>query len=363
MAVVAGDVDFSTARRGRAARTLAEPVPALKGIERSSIPRGELRRARRQRCTGKSTLLRLLAGRHTRQRRRVHPRRAFCAARGSTAGSGCRPRAHTSDSVPVVCATAWRWTRRWRTDATPSDRERNSVASHTGELRLQTNLASVTDIVTGARDRRRRGGRTRIAALDALEAATGVNKLRHRDTSRRLSDGTAAPWAVTTPRRRSSRSSCWMRPAPTSARSPERPRSGGRRNTKTTGSTRRTSSDGLDDWRRTSATYALGGRVAACEVGRDGCPGSLFATAKQAPLASADDEGGHAAPPWKKRHGQLCRATRSSLRAASRPLRPARAAALDGCSFAERAAASLLWVKMARAAAPTAAPRRAPRHG
>ena len=76
--------------------------------------------------------------------------------------------------------------RRW------SDRERNAVArqekSQTQES-WGSGLASlsVASIVTGARDRSMTEGGA-DATLDALEAATGVNKLRHRDTSA-LSDG------------------------------------------------------------------------------------------------------------------------------------------------------------------------------
>ena len=64
MAVVAGDVDFSYRVDVSRGVTLAEPVPALKGIS-LSIPRGGRCAVLGANGAGKSTLLRLLAGRHT----------------------------------------------------------------------------------------------------------------------------------------------------------------------------------------------------------------------------------------------------------------------------------------------------------
>ena len=64
MAVVAGDVDFSYRVDVSRGVTLAEPVPALRGIT-LSIPRGGRCAVLGANGAGKSTLLRLLAGRHT----------------------------------------------------------------------------------------------------------------------------------------------------------------------------------------------------------------------------------------------------------------------------------------------------------
>ena len=64
MAVVAGDVDFSYRVDVARGVTLAEPVPALKGIT-LSVPRGGRCAVLGANGAGKSTLLRLLAGRHT----------------------------------------------------------------------------------------------------------------------------------------------------------------------------------------------------------------------------------------------------------------------------------------------------------
>ena len=64
MAVVAGDVDFSYRVDVSRGVTLAEPIPALKGIT-LSIPRGGRCAVLGANGAGKSTLLRLLAGRHT----------------------------------------------------------------------------------------------------------------------------------------------------------------------------------------------------------------------------------------------------------------------------------------------------------
>ena len=64
MAVVAGDVDFSYRVDVSRGVTLAEPVPALKGIT-LSVPRGGRCAVLGANGAGKSTLLRLLAGRHT----------------------------------------------------------------------------------------------------------------------------------------------------------------------------------------------------------------------------------------------------------------------------------------------------------
>ncbi len=125
MAVVAGDVDFSYRVDVSRGVTLAEPVPALRGIT-LSIPRGGRCAVLGANGAGKSTLLRLLAGRHTPDNGvasildepcrspKLNGRVAYVPA----ACSGVR-------IVPVVCAMAWRWTRRWRTVATPSGRERN----------------------------------------------------------------------------------------------------------------------------------------------------------------------------------------------------------------------------------------------
>ena len=64
MAVVARDVDFSYRVDVSRGVTLAEPVPALRGIT-LSIPRGGRCAVLGANGAGKSTLLRLLAGRHT----------------------------------------------------------------------------------------------------------------------------------------------------------------------------------------------------------------------------------------------------------------------------------------------------------
>merc|ERR1712091_831814 len=64
MAVVAGDVDFSYRVDVARGVTLAEPIPALKGVT-LSIPRGGRCAVLGANGAGKSTLLRLLAGRHT----------------------------------------------------------------------------------------------------------------------------------------------------------------------------------------------------------------------------------------------------------------------------------------------------------
>ena len=64
MAVVAGDVDFSYRVDVSRGVTLAEPIPALRGIT-LSIPRGGRCAVLGANGAGKSTLLRLLAGRHT----------------------------------------------------------------------------------------------------------------------------------------------------------------------------------------------------------------------------------------------------------------------------------------------------------
>ena len=142
MAVVAGDVDFSYRVDVSRGVTLAEPVPALRGIT-LSIPLVDGRCAvLGANGAGKSTLLRLLAGRHTPDNGVASILDEPCRSPRLNGRGPCRPPVPASDSVPVVCATAWRWTRRWRTDATPSDLEREtSVASHTGELGQRPRLA------------------------------------------------------------------------------------------------------------------------------------------------------------------------------------------------------------------------------
>jgi ABC-type Mn2+/Zn2+ transport system ATPase subunit len=126
MAVVARDVDFSYRVDVSRGVTLAEPIPALRGIT-LSIPRGGRCAVLGANGAGKSTLLRLLAGRHTPDNGVASILDEPCRSPKLNGRVAYVPAASVpaSDSVPVVCAMAWRWTRRWRTDATPSDRERN----------------------------------------------------------------------------------------------------------------------------------------------------------------------------------------------------------------------------------------------
>ena len=90
------------------------------------------------------------------------------AARGSTAASPtCRPRVPASDSVPVVCATAWRWTRRWRTSRRRRIERETSVASHTGELGQRPRLAERREHRQGRARPVDNGGRRRRDARRA----------------------------------------------------------------------------------------------------------------------------------------------------------------------------------------------------
>ncbi len=126
MAVVARDVDFSYRVDVSRGVTLAEPIPALKGIT-LSIPRGGRCAVLGANGAGKSTLLRLLAGRHTPDNGvaaildepcrspKLNGRVAYVpAACSGVRFCSCRLR----DGVEVDSS-------RWRTVATPSDRERN----------------------------------------------------------------------------------------------------------------------------------------------------------------------------------------------------------------------------------------------
>ena len=125
MAVVAGDVDFSYRVDVSRGVTLAEPVPALRGIT-LSIPRGGRCAVLGANGAGKSTLLRLLAGRHTPDNGvaaildepcrspRLNGRVAYVpAARSGVRFRSCRLR----DGVEVDASMAY--------VATPSDREKN----------------------------------------------------------------------------------------------------------------------------------------------------------------------------------------------------------------------------------------------
>ena len=130
MAVVARDVDFSYRVDVSRGVTLAEPVPALKGIS-LSIPRGGRCAVLGANGAGKSTLLRLLAGRHT-------PDNGVAAILDEPCRS---PRLNgrvayvpaVAHRRPILFLSSARWRgggrdsfmRRWRTVATPSDRERN----------------------------------------------------------------------------------------------------------------------------------------------------------------------------------------------------------------------------------------------
>ena len=147
MAVVASDLDFSYRVDVARGVTLKEPIPALKGIT-LNIPRGGRCAVLGANGAGKSTLLRLLAGRHT-------PDNGLA----SVLGEPCRsPR--LNGKVAYVPAESWG----------------SGLAS-----------LSVQSVVEGARGRSLQQGGT-DTALDALEAATGVGKLKSRDTSA-LSDG------------------------------------------------------------------------------------------------------------------------------------------------------------------------------
>ena len=125
MAVVARDVDFSYRVDVSRGVTLAEPVPALKGIS-LSIPRGGRCAVLGANGAGKSTLLRLLAGRHTPDNGvasildepcrspKLNGRVAYVpAASSGVRFCSCRLR----DGVEVDASMAY--------VATPSDRERN----------------------------------------------------------------------------------------------------------------------------------------------------------------------------------------------------------------------------------------------
>ena len=142
MAVVAGDVDFSYRVDVSRGVTLAEPVPALRGIT-LSIPRGGRCAVLGANGAGKSTLLRLLAGRHTPDNGvasildepcrspRLNGRVAYVPA----AWSGVRFRScRRRDGVEGG-----------RVDGVPTRRRRiereTSVASHTGELGQRPRLA------------------------------------------------------------------------------------------------------------------------------------------------------------------------------------------------------------------------------
>ena len=167
---------------------------------------------------------------------------------------------------------AWRWTRRWRT--------REKKTSRHAQESWGSGLASlsVASIVAGARDRSLTEGGSN-ETLDALEAATGVAKLRHRDTSA-LSDG----------QRRAVQLFVALAPpklevilldeacADLDALVRDRVLTYVRATSATVLYATHVF-DGLDDW-PTHVCDVRGGRVAACEVWQSKGPGSLFATAK-----------------------------------------------------------------------------------
>ena len=238
MAVVARDVDFSYRVDVSRGVTLAEPIPALRGIT-LSIPRGGRCAVLGANGAGKSTLLRLLAGRHT-------PDNGVA----SILDEPCRS-PKLNGRVAYVPAESWG----------------SGLAS-----------LSVASIVKGARDRSLTEGGSE-ETLDALEAATGVSKLRHRDTSA-LSDG----------QRRAVQLFVALAPpklevilldeacADLDALVRDRVLTYVRA-TEATVLYATHVFDGLDDW-PTHVCDVRGGRVAACEAWQSEGPGSLFATAK-----------------------------------------------------------------------------------
>ena len=131
MAVVARDVDFSYRVDVSRGVTLAEPIPALKGIT-LSIPRGGRCAVLGANGAGKSTLLRLLAGRHTPDNGVASILDEPCRSPKLNGRVAYVPAASlpASEFVPVVCAMAWRWTRRHscdeggRIDGVPTRRRR-----------------------------------------------------------------------------------------------------------------------------------------------------------------------------------------------------------------------------------------------
>ena len=145
MAVVAGDVDFSYRVDVSRGVTLAEPIPALKGIT-LSIPRGGRCAVLGANGAGKSTLLRLLAGRHTPDNGVASildepcrsPKLNGLVAYVPAACSGvrfcsCRPRDGVEGGRDVIPAT--------RADASMVYERETSIASHTGELGQRPRLA------------------------------------------------------------------------------------------------------------------------------------------------------------------------------------------------------------------------------
>ena len=126
MAVVAGDVDFSYRVDVSRGVTLAEPVPALRGIT-LSIPRGGRCAVLGANGAGKSTLLRLLAGRHTPDNGVAAILDEPCRSPRLNGRVAYVPAVAHRRPIPFLSSARRRrgWTRRWRTDATPSDRERN----------------------------------------------------------------------------------------------------------------------------------------------------------------------------------------------------------------------------------------------
>jgi len=116
MAVVAGDVDFSYRVDVARGVTLAEPIPALKGIT-LSIPRGGRCAVLGANGAGKSTLLRLLAGRHTPDNGVASILDEPCRSPKLNGRVAYVPAARSGVRIcAVACAMAWRWTRRQSCD-------------------------------------------------------------------------------------------------------------------------------------------------------------------------------------------------------------------------------------------------------
>jgi ABC-type uncharacterized transport system ATPase subunit len=226
-------------------------------------------------------------------------------------------------------------------DATSSDRERNAVArrekSQTQES-WGSGLASlsVASIVTGARDRSiTEGGAD--ATLDALEAATGVHKLRHRDTSA-LSDGQRRAVQLFVALAPPKLEVILLDEACADLDALVRDRVLTYiRNTKTTVLYATHVFDGLDDW-PTHVCDVRGGRVAACEVWQSKGPGSLFATAKARLEASEPADMKEAAARALEEETQSTLSGDAVVfEGVTYRYDPRARPALDGCSFAIRA--------------------------
>ena len=142
MAVVAGDVDFSYRVDVSRGVTLAEPVPALRGIT-LSIPRGGRCAVLGANGAGKSTLLRLLAGRHTPDNGVASVLDEPCRSPKLNGRVAYVPA--VAHRRPILFLSSARWRGGGRVDGVPTRRRRiereTSVASHTGELGQRPRLA------------------------------------------------------------------------------------------------------------------------------------------------------------------------------------------------------------------------------